>query len=101
MTLLVTFLCGWILGILICKYCFEVQESQQIKALKEEHAAEKEGIRADITDNLAKIRSGIIQAVSAYSDTVKVIQEKLPIPSSENPSKYLELKVEDNNKNLP
>lgn len=96
MIALITFLCGWILGILICKYCFEAQESKQVKDLKEQHAKEKEVIRADISDNLAKIRTGIIQAVSAYSDTVKSVQEKLP--TTDNPTKFLELKIEDTSK---
>ena len=84
-------LAGAIIGILVEKLNSEKRIQKELMIYRSQLEQEKLEVRDAIENKLGNIRSSLISTIQAYTDTVTMLEEK--IPHKNNPSTYLELKI--------
>jgi len=82
---LIMMLLAGVIGLTVGYFTSQVTVKSQIADAKEvernELEKEKLQLSEDLSDQLLKVRSGLIETISAYRDAVRIVSEKLPVPT--------------------
>ena len=78
--ILLALLLGIVFGVLFSRLISKAAIEKAYERGKKELEAEKAELSLHLTDQLSKMREGLLQTLDAYSGAVRAVETKLPLP---------------------